>query len=330
MIPATYSILISILPGVNQNKVILPIMCAVFAILGAGLSYLCSSAQERVPLIKKQESLKEGFSLLFKNKMMLLLSLANILGAVGIGTSLMYQFFQFEYPLTFFGQQVDGNLSNTIIGLVMYGPTVLAMLFAHKLKKWMGDSFVTVMIVAQIAAAVSRVVAFFVGYSTPAAFWTSIVIMAVGNALTGILSIAQTSLFNDSIDYIEWKTGMRTEGVTFAMQTLFTKISSGINQGLTGVVLGTMLHYNDYDGNPEIGAAQSAEFQKWIWPLMVLTPAVAALLYIIPLFFVKYTNKQKQLVLSDLEARRENRPESGESPYYVSELKAKFEAEIAE
>ena len=118
---------------------------------------------------------------------------------------------------------------------------------------------------------------------------------------------------------------MRTEGVTFAMQTLFTKISSGINQGLTGIVLGKWLHYIQYE-NPEIGGAQPEAFHKWIWPLMILTPAIAAVLYIIPLFFVKYTNQQKSLVLKDLEARRENRPESGESPYYQKELKHKFEA----
>ena len=100
MIPMVYSLLIGFFPGVSQTKVILPIMCGFFAIVGSGLSFLCYSAKERVPLIKKQDSLKEGFSLLFKNKMLLLLSLANILGAVGIGTSLMYQFFQFDYPLT--------------------------------------------------------------------------------------------------------------------------------------------------------------------------------------------------------------------------------------
>lgn len=325
MIPMVYSLLIGFFPGVSQTKVILPIMCGFFAIVGSGLSFLCYSAKERVPLIKKQDSLKEGFSLLFKNKMLLLLSLANILGAVGIGTSLMYQFFQFDYPLTLFGKTFDGNFASTAIGLVLYGPTVVAMLFADKLKKLMGNSFLNVMITAQIASAVSRVISWIIGYSSPAAFWTAMVVMAVGNALTGILSIAQTSLFNDSIDYIEWKTGMRTEGVTFAMQTLFTKISSGINQGLTGIVLGKWLHYIQYE-NPEIGGAQPEAFHKWIWPLMILTPAIAAVLYIIPLFFVKYTNQQKSLVLKDLEARRENRPESGESPYYQKELKHKFEA----
>lgn len=324
-IPMLYSILIQIIKGPSQTKVILPIMCASFAFLGAGLSRLCYAAKERVPLIKKQDSLKEGFSLLFKNKMMLLLSLANILGAVGVGTNLMYQFFQFEYPMTVFGIQLDGNMTSTVIGGVIYAPSTVAMLFADKIKKKMGGSFVTTMIVAQIFCAVARVIAFFIGYSTPTAFWFGVVVQAIGTTLTGILTIAQTSLFSDSIDYIEWKTGMRTEGVTFAMQTLFSKVSSGINQGLTGVILGNLMHYTTTD-NPEIGGFQPEAFHKWIWPMLVLTPAVAALLYIIPLFFIKYTQKQKDLVLSDLEARRENRPESGESPYYQKELKHKFEA----
>ena len=49
---------------------------------------------------------------------------------------------------------------------------------------------------------------------------------------------------------------------------------------------------------------QSEAFETWIWPLVMLTPALAALLYIIPLLFIKYTPEQKAQVERELAERR--------------------------
>ena len=49
---------------------------------------------------------------------------------------------------------------------------------------------------------------------------------------------------------------------------------------------------------------QSAAFDQWIWPLVILTPAIASLLYIVPLLFIRYTPAQRQKVETELAARR--------------------------
>ena len=48
---------------------------------------------------------------------------------------------------------------------------------------------------------------------------------------------------------MEWKTGKRTEGVTFAMQTFFTKISSGIT-GALGTLALSLLGYVAVEDTP--------------------------------------------------------------------------------
>lgn len=154
--------------------------------------------------------------------------------------------------------------------------------------------------------------------------WISMLILMFASLPSGATSIAQTTLFNDSIDYVEWKTGVRTEGVTFSMQTFFTKVSSGLSQGLSMLALAA-LGYVAIDNAQVYVGTQSAAFESWIWPLVILTPAIGSVLYIIPLFFVRYTKQQKALVEKDLELRREGLPESGESPFYRSELSGKFE-----
>ena len=110
-------------------------------------------------------------------------------------------------------------------------------------------------------------------------------LIGLGSIPSGAASIAQTSIFCDSIDYMEWKTGKRTEGITFSMQTSFTKISSGITAGLATLAL-SILGYKAIDNAAVYVGTQTAMFDKWIWPLVILTPAVASVLFIIPLLFV--------------------------------------------
>ena len=60
----------------------------------------------------QQASMLESFTLLFKNKMMLLVTLANILGSLGFGASLVTYFFKYEIPADFLGD-------NDIIGVIL-------------------------------------------------------------------------------------------------------------------------------------------------------------------------------------------------------------------
>ncbi len=186
------------------------------------------------------------------------------------------------------------------------------MVFADKLKKLFKDSYVNVLIFMQLFNCFFRVIAFFIGFEGKN-LWISMVVMGVASIPTGVNSIAQTSLFCDSIDYTEWKTGKRTEGITFSMQTSFTKISSGITAGLATLAL-SLLKYRAVDNAAVYVGTQSAAFDKWIWPLVVLTPAVASLLYIIPLLFVRYGPKERARVTADLIARREEKAEQGSIP----------------
>lgn len=293
----------------NATGVSLALITLVFAILfglgGSMLSYRCSAAQERIHVVKEaqQQSLWESFSLLFKNKMLLLVTLANLLGSLGFGANLVTYFFKYEIPADFLGENsLIGALGLTTIYYVITGlPGFIGMLFADKIKKWC-RGYVNALIMMQAFNVVVRVIAYFVGFSGKN-LWISLGIIGVGCIPMGAVSIAQTAVFCDSIDYMEWKTGKRTEGITFSMQTSFTKISSGITAGLATLVL-HLLQYKAVDGASVYVGTQSAAFDRWIWPLVILTPAAASLLYILPLLFIRYTPEKRKIVESELKARR--------------------------
>ncbi len=295
----------------SSVKLMVLVFAIIFGLGGAMLSYRSYAAQERIHVAQetKQESMAESFSLLFKNKMMLLVTLANLFGALGFGGNLITYFFKYEIPSDFIGNEgifgLIGALGlTTIYYAITSVPGFIGMIFADKLKK-MCKGYVNALILMQVLNIVFRIIAYFIGYQGKM-LWLSMLVIGIGCIPMGAVSIAQTSIFCDSIDYMEYKTGKRTEGITFSMQTSFTKITSGVTAGLATLTL-HILKYNaveDVQGAVYVGT-QTAAFDKWIWPLVILTPALASLLYIIPLLFIHYTPEQRRQVEQELKARRE-------------------------
>ena len=300
---------------VNATGMSMRIMVLVFAIIfglgGSMMSLRCYKAQERirVNVNDQQESLGESFSLLFKNKMMLLVTVANLCGALGFGANLVTYFFKYKIPADFIGNGeciwgMIGALGLTTIYYAITGaPGFIGMMLADKMKKWFGG-YRNVLIFMQVCNIVTRVIAFFIGFEGKN-FWIGMLLVGIGCIPNGATSIAQTSIFCDSIDYMEYKTGKRTEGITFSIQTSFTKISSGITAGLSALAL-HLLHYKAIpDTAPTFLGTQSQAFENWIWPLVMLTPAIASVCFIIPLLFIHYTPEERAKVEETLKSRRE-------------------------
>ena len=234
---------------------------------------------------------------------MLLVTLANLLGALGFGANLVTYFFKYEIAADFLGENsLIGALGLSTIYYIMTGlPGFLGMLAADKIKKWC-HGYVNALIVMQACNILARIAAYFIGFEGKN-LWFAMAVIGLGGIPLGAAAIAQTAIFCDSIDYMEWKTGKRTEGITFSMQTSFTKISSGITAGLATLAL-HLLHYKPIEGASTYLGTQSAAFDRWIWPLVILTPAIASLLYIVPLLFIRYTPAQRAQVEQELKARR--------------------------
>ena len=296
----------------NATKSKMAVVTLVFAVIlgmgGAMLSARAYKAQERV-LVKpenQQKSILESFSLLFKNKMLMLVTLSNLFGALGFGGQLTVYFFKYKVPSDFLGaDSIIGALGlTTIYWAITYGPQFIGMIFADKIKKFF-KGYVNALIFMQVLNIVTRVIAFMIGFEG-INLWIGMLLMAIGCIPMGAASIAQTSIFCDSIDYMEWKTGKRMEGVTFSMQTFFTKVSSGITAGLATLALSALGYVAIDDSATTFIGTQSQAFETWIWPLFMLTPAIASLLYIIPLLFIRYTPEKRAQVERELAERRKN------------------------
>ena len=126
----------------------------------------------------------------------------------------------------------------------------------------------------------------------------------------GIYNVITYALIADAVDYLEWKTGERQEGVCFAFQTFLSKV----NAAVATFVFGQLLARTDFKpvdktlvdiAGRQIFFQQSEGTQKVLIALVTIVPAVGFLLTTIPMFFNDYTGKVKEQAQKELEEQRE-------------------------
>ena len=124
----------------------------------------------------------------------------------------------------------------------------------------------------------------------------------------GIYSTVSWAMMGDAIDYNEWKTGKREEGVVYAMHSFFRKLAQGLGPALAIFVMG-FLGYVENDVN-EFGEAiiniELLSFDvglnmRWLVAILFL---VAAIMQFIGLALV-YNLDKKTLAKMNAELGRE-------------------------
>lgn len=142
---------------------------------------------------------------------------------------------------------------------------------------------------------------YFIGYDAP---W-KLVFNAVGLVLLGIPqgvnNIITYAMIGDTVDYLEWKTGERGEGICFAMQTLINKIGMAI-----GAFVG-VFSYSWAGINPEASPAITADGKQLLWNVLILSGAISMAATIIPMLFYNITEKKQQQMVAEIAARNKSK-----------------------
>jgi GPH family glycoside/pentoside/hexuronide:cation symporter/probable glucitol transport protein GutA len=107
----------------------------------------------------------------------------------------------------------------------------------------------------------------------------------------------------NTIEYAEWKTGQRREGLISSTQTFLAKISMAIGGGLSGLVL-TIVKYQPNTVQPPstLGAFHVS---------MTVITGIGFLLGIIPMLFNDFDGKKYAEITAELERRRAAVPKAG-------------------
>ena len=102
-------------------------------------------------------------------------------------------------------------------------------------------------------------------------------IMALG---MGIYSTVSWAMMGDAIDYNEWKTGKREEGVVYSLHSFFRKLAQGIGPAVAIAIMATQGYVNNAD--PDInGVFQSIDPTLLSWEFAVWLRSFIAVLYVV-------------------------------------------------
>ena len=158
-------------------------------------------------------------------------------------------------------------------------------------KKW---SYVVV----HLFGGVVMTVMYFVGYDAPWKLVVSAVALVLLGIPQGVNNIITYAMIGDTVDYLEWKTGERGEGICFAMQTLINKIGMAVG-AFIGVISFTAAGINSETG------FISAEGCKTLWNMLILSGAISMFGCAIPMFFYNITEKKQAQMVAEIAERKE-------------------------
>ncbi|MCL2300101.1 MAG: MFS transporter [Firmicutes bacterium] len=279
------------------------LVIAPLSILGR---WLPSHAVQRIDFNAKEAeaaetppSLRESFAVVKHNRWFLMSTALKFVTMLSPGTDEKYMY-RFLLPrMHIRGKEVDGlwlyNLKGTVIGL----PAMLLQPFALKFIQLFGGN-----LNMKRAKAVTQIVTsagkFLVGYkSVP-----RLLIMYVFELLQEIVDkwdpVADGVIQYQMLDYVEWKTGLRSEGMTLAVSGFLDKI---IRQNSETLIGNAFLRWTGFPGADFPLEQQPERFLKSIWPLLQFKQFLTGAAWLGGLLWFRFPMEPAQ-VEADLIERR--------------------------
>lgn len=280
--------------GMSERNMLL--LCAVIFGLGGELvSILAMKTKERVAFVAPpNQSLWEDLKEVRYNRTLLLLILAQLTNSISGCIPWIY-YFKYCVEIRIGDTVINGETTQTIYGILIGALGTMSMFFAVRIADRMG-SMKNLIIVAQAGNVILRVIAYLIGFDTIPRMIAVVILMAIGNIPVTLVGIAQKALLSDSIDYMEWKTGKRKEGITFSLQNLTSKMTDALKSFLFGIIFSLLA----FDAQLPV---QTERFLNAQWPLFMLLPALASFLYLIPFLFIRDDKAQKAQIERELAER---------------------------
>ena len=258
----------------------------IISVIGCGLFSLSFfNTKERVKPQAANTTLKDNLKLLKQNIPLLIVLASSLLGfsrfmAQSAGTYVT------KYSLH------DEDLF-MVLGAVLIISVIIAIAITPLLLRFTTKK--KLYIITSIFGAVMYVIMYFFGYDN---FTVLLIFLALSSLSMGFFNVLQTAMIADSVDYLEWKTGKRAEGICYSMQTFFFKLSGALTNFTMGLVLA-------YTGFVENSMNQSQQVYDGIYSLVSLIPGIGCLLSVIPMLFYKFGDKDQKIWVAEIAKRRE-------------------------
>ncbi|MDR0712927.1 MAG: glycoside-pentoside-hexuronide (GPH):cation symporter [Bacteroidales bacterium] len=264
------------------------VAASVFAFAGLLLQLTCyARVKERyvdTKPKKEKTSLIAGFSSLFRNAPLLVLCLVNLFTFSAFNVKLAVQAYYCQYSLH--DISIMPYMGFFSIGCVFIGVAIVPLLVRRTGKK------ATYIAGSLLWAAADLTAWFLAGDSV-----TFIILACVAFFGTSFINTLNWALISDAVEYGEWKTGQRAEGLVYSFFTFSRKFS----QALAGFIPGVVLAAVGYIPNRE----QTVEALAGIKGLMFIYPGVLAIAtFVVMAVAYKLSDKRYNEIVTELNERK--------------------------
>lgn len=255
--------------------------------------YFFFSSKERVPQSIERPNVKEGLKAIVTNYPVLLMCLSDFLGGFSVGTG------ESNYFIDVFGSYsliTLANLPSSLNGSISYAfVTPMRKRFSSK-ALWVG---------ADIYGDILCMGYFFFGIFNKN--YTKLIPMVAavgireffGKFAFGVNKVINADLWNEAMDYCEWKNGYRMEATTSVAKSLVLKIQGSLMSSVRSLIMKKI----GYVQGLQIGT-QDNKTKFWLFALCSAAPTITGALGIIPKFLWPLTKAKRAQMYKELAERR--------------------------
>jgi sugar (glycoside-pentoside-hexuronide) transporter len=199
---------------------------AVVLLTWAFLCFTLFGVKENRMLVKKQEntSIKEMFSVLFKNDQLLFTAISMALFMIGYCTTTEFGVYFFKYAFK------NENMYSVFAGILGITQLLALAVFPFFSKKYSRRQLYA----ASTALVVLGYIVFFFAPMDMLIIGLAGVLIFIGEAFIQVLMLM---FLSDTIEYGQLKLGKRNESITFSVQPFINKIGGALAGGIVTVTL---------------------------------------------------------------------------------------------
>ena len=112
-------------------------------------------------------------------------------------------------------------------------------------------------------------------------------------------NLMQKEMEAETVDYIEWKTGTRVEGIMLSIMSFTGKIENSVSSAIGMAILA----YTGYIAHDEGSVMQNSQTNMALFLMTTILPAVGYLLMLVPMAFYNISGKDHHKMIEEIKAR---------------------------
>jgi GPH family glycoside/pentoside/hexuronide:cation symporter len=264
----------------------------IFAVVSIALFWVCfATTKERVQPVQGKTDMRGDFKALMSNGPWIALFAAAIFTLMNVAVRNGTIMYYFKYyvgddgtPLFLIFDKTAVFMSLGLFAMII-GTSLTSTLCKYFEKRAM---LITLTILNAISMGLFYI-------TPPDQYWLMVAINCIGTLIVGPTPALVWSMYTDTADYGEWKTGRRITGLTFSSLQFAQKLGLAVGAGFAGIILG----WFGFVANE----AQTPESLAGIRFLFSILPALLALAGAVAIFFYKIDAKTINTFERELQER---------------------------